>query len=230
MLCLAGFSRIYAHALWIEASPQGAKGTPHEIRVYFGEFTTQDITPVEKWFSDTREFSLVVITPSAKTITLTATPAQDYFTASFVPEEEGVYTVVMHHLVKELYRGMRLHYNSSALVKVGNGPAAAPAANTNEIGITPDTPAIYKVNDQVSFRAFLRSLPAGKKEIEVIDPGGWTKKLYTNPLDETSFEPTRPGKYMLEVTNSAKASGEHNGKPVETDYWCATYVIEVTGK
>src|SRR6218665_1086187 len=115
------FSETFAHALWIETASTGKKGSAQEVRIFFGEFADGHAaaTPTAKWFSDTRSFSLIVTTPDGQEIKLTPTQQPQYFTATFTPDKDGVYTLLMHHLVKEVYHGNRLDYNSSAQVKVG---------------------------------------------------------------------------------------------------------------
>lgn len=64
--------QLFAHALWIETKATGTKGKAQEISVYFGEFSDNDITKADKWFSDLKDFSLVVISPSKKEVKLTS--------------------------------------------------------------------------------------------------------------------------------------------------------------
>ncbi len=229
LLCCFSISQAFAHALWIETNGRGKKGTAQEVKVFFGEFGDNDITPTAKWFSDTRDFSLTLLTPDRKEIKLTATAKPDYYVAYFTPDMDGVYTLVMHHLVKEVYHGMLLDYNSTAIVKVGtDGPAATVALIST--GVRPAVKAIYKKDEKIELQAFLSNSVAKKKELEVIAANGWIKKLYTDSTGSTDFTPIWPGKYNVEITNTEKKPGEHHGTKYESIYTCAIHIIQVDGK
>ncbi|WP_343701262.1 DUF4198 domain-containing protein [Chitinophaga sp.] len=229
LLVLAGL-RVSAHALWIETSPTGKKGQPQEVRVFWGEFADKDISPLDKWFSDTKSYKLSVITPDKKVIPLTSAPGTDHYKAFFTPESDGVYTVVMIHSVKDLYHGSRLDYHASAAVVVGNNAAAAASANANPLKV--ETPArhTYKVNESINLGVLADQAPAKSSEVEVVAPNGWIKKLYTDSTGTTTFTPLWPGRYMVEVAKTEKKAGDHNGKPYEAIWRCATYCIEVVEK
>ncbi|MET0945228.1 MAG: hypothetical protein ABWY22_07455, partial [Flavobacterium sp.] len=136
LFMLVASPQLFAHALWIETKATGTKGKAQEISVYFGEFSDNDITKADKWFSDLKDFSLVVISPSKKETKLSAKALDNKYQAFFTPDEEGVYTIVMHHKVKDVYGTMVLDYNSSANVTVGTAAKGNEAvANTNVISL-----------------------------------------------------------------------------------------------
>jgi hypothetical protein len=221
------FSETFAHALWIETASTGKKGTAQEIRVFFGEFSEgyAAATPTAKWFSDTRSFSLIVTTPDGQEIKLTPTQQPQYFSATFTPDKDGVYAVRLHHVVKDVYHGNRLDYNSSALVHVGT--AAAALLPFSNIGVSADGKAGFKKEQPVSVTAFLDGKPAARAEVEVVAPNGWSKKLFTDSTGSASFKPLWPGKYNLEFTRSDKKAGQHEGKVYETEWRGANSVIDV---
>lgn len=231
ILVLAGL-QVSAHALWIETSPTGKKGQPQEVRVFWGEFGDKDISPLDKWFSDTKAYKLSVITPDKKVIPLTSAPGTDHYKAFFTPETDGVYTVVMQHSVKDLYHGSRLDYHASAAVLVGNVPAATAGAalNANPLKVETAARSQYKVNEDIRLGVVMDQAPAKSSEVEVIAPNGWVRKVYTDSTGAAAFKPLWPGRYMVEVANTNKKGGEHNGKPYEAVWRCATYCIEVTEK
>lgn len=230
VLLLAGL-QVSAHALWIETNPTGKKGQPQEVRVFWGEFGDKDISPLNKWFSDTKDYKLSVITPDKKVIPLTSAPGTDHYKAFFTPESDGVYTVVMVHAVKDVYHGSRLDYHSSAAVVVGNKPGpGAGEVNTNHLKVETAARPQYKVDESINLGVLAALAPAGSAELEVIAPNGWVKKLYTDSTGTASFTPLWPGRYMVEVAQTEKKGGDHHGKPFEAIWRCATYCIEVTGK
>lgn len=223
LLC-AAVSTGFSHALWIETAASGQKGMPQEVRVYFGEYTTHDISAAGDWLSDLGDFSLLLITPGNKEIPLKAAPAGDHYVTAFTPDEEGTYRLALHKVAKELYHGYRLDYNSSALVQVGaSGSETKPV---NKISITPEVNN-YSVKDTIRFTTFVDDAIKGNKEVEVIAPNTWVKKIYPDEAGKAGFVPLWPGKYIVEMIVKLKTKGDHNGREFTTDFHCATYMIDV---
>lgn len=228
VLSLIANSSLYAHALWIETKTTGTKGKPQEISVYFGEFSENDITKADKWFSDLKDFSLVVISPSKKEIKLKSTALENRYQAFFTPEEDGVYTVVMQHTVKDVYGTMKLDYNSSANIVVGGKSTGNEAtANSNKISVFSENAATLTKNNKVTAVAHYNAALAKEQKIKVIAPNGWEKELWTNEKGEISFTPIWSGKYMIEFAQTEKSAGEHNGKKYDEIWKMATYQINV---
>lgn len=228
-LLVLGTAQTFAHAFWIETNTTGKKGQAQEVRVYFGEYADKDISPLDKWFSDTKDYKLTLITPDNKAIPLTSTPGTDHYKAVFTPETDGVYTIVLQHTVKDVYHGSRLEYHASAVVQVGkSNKGDVPSANNNAVSIYTVAKQAYKTSQDIILQAWMDQQPASKKEVEVVAPNGWAKKVYTDSTGKAAFSPEWPGRYMLEVAGSEKKAGEHNGKPYEKVWRCATYCIEVT--
>jgi hypothetical protein len=228
VLMLVASPQLFAHALWIETKATGTKGKPQEISVYFGEFSENDITASAKWFSDLKDFSLVIVSPSKKETKLTATALENKYQAYFTPEEDGVYTVVMHHSVKDVYGTMKLDYNSSATVTVGNDPKGNDAtANSNSISLFSKDAKTAKQNTKTTALALYEGKITKEQKMKVIAPNGWEKELWSNENGEISFTPLWSGNYMLEFAHTEKISGEHNGKKYDEVWKMATYLITV---
>ena len=228
LLMLITAPSLFAHALWIETKATGTKGKAQEISVYFGEFADNDITKADKWFSDLKDFSLVLVSPSKKETKLTSKALENRYQAFFTPDEEGVYTILMHHKVKDVYGTMVLDYNSSATVVVGNKAAGNYAtANNNVIGLFSENADIAKKNVKINAFALYEGASAKKQKVKVIAPNGWEKELWTNDKGEISFTPIWSGNYMVEFAYTEKASGEHNGKKYDQIWKMATYLIPV---
>ncbi|TPG41687.1 hypothetical protein [Flavobacterium pectinovorum] len=228
LFMLVASPALFAHALWIETKATGTKGKAQEISVFFGEFSDNDITASAKWFSDLKDFSLVVISPSKKETKLTATALENKYQAFFTPDEDGVYTVVMHHTVKDVYGTMKLDYNSSATVTVGNTAKGNEAiTNTNIISLYSKDAATAKQKAVLNIDALYEAKAAKKQKMKVIAPNGWEKELWSNENGETSFTPIWPGNYMVEFAYTEKAAGEHNGKKYDEIWKMATYLITV---
>lgn len=219
---------LFAHALWIETKATGTKGKPQEISVFFGEFSENDITKTEKWFSDLKDFKLLVISPSKKEISLKPNALENKYQVFFTPEEEGVYTVVMQHTVKDVYGTMILDYNSSATIAVGKNLVGNEAvSNTNKISVFTENAVALSKNSKITSIARYNEAIAKEQKIKVIAPNGWEKELWTNENGEFSFTPIWSGNYMIEFTQTEKKSGEHNGKPFDSIWKMATYQITV---
>lgn len=220
--------QLFAHALWIETKATGTKGKAQEISVYFGEFSENDITKADKWFSDLKDFSLVVISPSKKETKLTAKALDNKYQAFFTPDEDGVYTIVMHHTVKDVYGTMKLDYNSSATVVVGNKNAGNSAAvNNNVISVFSADADAAKKNAVINVAALYNGAIAKEQKIKVIAPNGWEKELWSNDKGEVSFNPLWSGNYMVEFAYTEKTAGEHNGKKYDEIWKMATCQITV---
>ena len=228
LFILVASPQLFAHALWIETKATGTKGKAQEISVYFGEFSDNDITKADKWFSDLKDFSLVVISPSKKEIKLTAKALDNKYQTFFTPDEDGVYTIVMHHKVKDVYGTMVLDYNSSATVTVGNAAKGnEAAANSNIISLFSKDAIAAKQNTKINVNALYEGKIAKEQKMKVIAPNGWEKELWSNENGEVSFTPIWPGNYMVEFAYTEKASGEHNGKKYDEIWKMATYLITV---
>lgn len=219
---------LFAHALWIETKATGTKGKAQEISIYFGEFSENDITKADKWFSDLKNFSLVVVSPSKKETTLTSKALDNKYQAFFTPDEDGVYTIVMHHTVGDVYGTMKLDYNSSATVVVGNKSAGnIAAANKNTISVFTENADAAKKNTVITGTALYEGAAIKHSKVKVIAPNGWEKELYANEKGEFSFTPIWSGNYMVEYTHTDKAEGDHNGKKYNEIWKMATYQIAV---
>ncbi|MBE8723674.1 DUF4198 domain-containing protein [Flavobacterium hungaricum] len=219
---------IFAHALWIETKATGIKGKAQEISIYFGEFSDNDITKADKWFSDLKNFSLIVVSPSKKETKLSTKALDNKYQAFFTPTEDGVYTIVMQHTVGDVYGTMKLDYNSSATVVVGNKNAGNTiAANSNKIAVFSENADTAKKDAKVTGVASYDGAIAKEAKIKVIAPNGWEKELWTNDKGEFSFTPIWSGNYMVEYAHTDKASGEHNGKKYDEIWKMATYQIVV---
>lgn len=217
-----------AHALWIETNASGKKGKAQEVRIYFGEYSMQDLSQAGKWFSDLKDFVLIAVAPDGSKSSLASAAAGDHYAASFTPLQEGTYTLLVHHEVKDVYRGMKLDYNSSAKVVVGNTTVAYDdKMNSNPVSIYVDPTFAVKKNNALKVKVMHAGAAAAKQEIKVIAPNGWEKALYTNTNGEASFTPLWPGKYLVEYSFVDKMAGEHNGKPYTELRKTATYAVEV---
>ncbi|MEJ0103188.1 MAG: hypothetical protein WDO19_11800 [Bacteroidota bacterium] len=227
-LALSCSRQVLAHAMWIETNHVGINGKQQDVKIYFGEFADKDISLTEKWFSDIKNFSLIVIAPDKSETRLSAAAAKDFYKAVFTPTQNGVYTLVMHHTVKDVYGTMKIDYNSSATVLVGNQFKGNDAlTNNNVISLFADSAFAAKQKSSIKLQAVYDAKSSIEQEIKIFAPNGWAKELYTDEKGEVHFTPLWPGKYMAEFAYTEKTPGEHNGKKYDEIWKVATYIITV---
>lgn len=221
---MMGLSLGFAHAIWIETPSVGRQGETQAIKIYFGEFGTEDVSKASDWFADLSRFELQLIHPGGSKTTLPFTANGDHFAASFTPESEGLYNVVLRKVAGEVYYGYKLDYMATAHVQVGEdrkfGQQALPIALRPVAGG-------YQAGQAIDLSVLIDSTLTGEKEITVISPSTWTKRLYPDDKSNARFVPVWPGKYLVETTVSDKNKGEWNGKPYDVNYRCHTYLLEV---
>ena len=221
---ILGLTIGFAHAIWLETPHTGQKGVAQEVKVYFGEFATDEISRANDWFADLSQFELELIDPDGKKTILPCKAGDDHFLASFTPAKEGLYQVALHKLSGEIYYGYKLDYMASAHVQVG--PERRFGQQILPISVRPAT-AGYKTGQPIDLSVLTDKDLAGEKEITVISPNTWTKKLYLDKDQAASFTPLWPGKYLVETTVTDKSKGTFNGKEYTVNYHCHTYVLEV---
>ena len=100
-LCLP-FKNLLAHALWIETPLNGKIGQAHQIKIYYGEYATQEKEVPSKWYSDVNQFSLWLIQPGKEKTKLEVKQTENGFSTSFTPTQEGQYALSVVHEAKEL--------------------------------------------------------------------------------------------------------------------------------
>lgn len=217
-----------AHAIWIATNPTGVKGKAQEVKLYFGEFSEKSISPAAHWFSDLKDFELLLVAPDRTTTKLSSIMNTDHYAATFTPATEGVYTLVLHHVVKDTYMKMKIDYNSSATVVVGNADKGNnPAYNSNVVGVFADSAFNARQNTALQVTGYHKGQPAAKQKIKVVAPNGWEKELYTGEKGAASFLPLWPGEYMIEYQYVEKVPGTHNGQAYDELWKIATYLVTV---
>lgn len=220
-------SNSFAHALWIETSALGKRGQKHEIAIYYGEYATNERDSVAKWYSDVKDFTLWLSIPGKEKIKLETIAGSNSFSASFIPEVDGLYVLTISHEAKDLGGTTKYEFISSAKVTVGKVNSTL-STSPPALQITPSESKVYKLNGEVKLIASLNGKPLSKKAISIFSPQGWTKEFTTNANGEVIFNPQWNGRYVAEVSNFEKKAGEHNGKNYTAAWQGATasFVVE----
>ena len=216
----------FAHALWIEVNAQAQKGQNQEVKIFYGEFATGEIEPVEKWYSDVKTFSLWLTGPNQKPEQITVTQKDDHFVAAFTPKSDGIYYLTVVHEAAEIAGNTKYEFSSVAAVKVGKQAEAdhQRVKNTLKV-ITPSTDV--KTGSATMVQVYLDGNPFTKGKVIVTSENGWAKEFTANEAGEVTFSPVWKGKYVLEATNFKKGAGELNGKAFESTWQGATTVMYV---
>ena len=221
IFCTLLISQSFAHALWIETAPLGKKGQKHELKIYYGEYATNERDSVGKWYSDVKEFTLWLTAPGKEKVKLETTAGLNFYSASFSPEADGIYTLTISHEAKDLGGTTKYEFLSSAVVSVGKAGSATPDF-ASRLQILPAESKVYKQNAEVKLIAKQNGQPFANKAVSVFSPEGWTKELTTNEKGEISVRPEWAGVYVVEVSNMEKKSGEHQGQSYTAAWQGAT--------
>ena len=234
LFLLAGVSQSFAHYIWLETSPSGALNTSHDVKIRFGEYTYGVIEKVNSdAFKSVSDFSVWVVSPSGKKTSLKTTPKDDHYLASFVPAEQGTYTIAldnkkMNVLDYSQYDMGILKPQYHCKAKVVIGKSTSETKNTNAEGIEINDLSIvpFGVNAEVKLQILFRGKPLPKNEVTLSIDDRWTKKLWTEEDGTVSFKLPWNTLYTVEATYNEKTPGNYNGKDYEYIWHCATYCIK----
>lgn len=225
--CLALVSQSFAHALWIETAPTGKVGQQQQVKIFYGEYVDNAPDSVKNWYSNLKDFTLWLTGPDQQKTQLTVTPGITYYTASFTPQKNGIYSLTVAHNAKDLGGTTLYQFDAAAVVKVGTVTATTPIINTNELSSVIHPAVVNKANKAVHILALYKGQPGEKLNIEIVAPTGWTRTITTDVKGAATFTPLWPGKYMVEVTKFDKTPGVHNEKNYQAVWRGATQCIEV---
>lgn len=215
--------KLYAHALWIETNANGKKGQQQEVKIFYGEYAEFSPEKIADWYSDVKDFTLWLVAPDGQKTKLAASPKEDHYTASFTPDNDGVYTLQVSHSAKDLGRTTLYQFNTSATVAVGKNDTADIKGNSNPLKFRLKG---SKINEPVTIEGFFNDGTSDKMSVTVFSPKGWTRQL-EGKNGIASFVPEWKGKYMIEVSRSDEEKGDHNGKEYTGIWRCATYLVEI---
>jgi len=225
-ICFA--SSLFAHALWIETKGNGKIGEAQEVKLFYGEYAQNERDVTSKWYSDVKDLTLWLVGPDQQKIKLNTALGENVATATFTPEKDGQYTLLVSHHAKDLAGTTKYQFLTSATVQVGKPASVLNAdAITNELKIYPSSAVAHKVNKPVKLKAVLNGTSKAETAVSVFSPSGWSQTLTTSKDGEIEFTPLWPGRYVVEVTDYKTEKGDHNGKPYEASWQGSTYSFEV---
>lgn len=222
LLLTLGTSQLFAHALWIETAASGKAGQAQEVKVYYGEYASNEREETEKWYSDVKEFTLWLTAPGKEKIKLTTTPGANFYSSKFTPEGDGHYVLTVSHEAKELGGTTKYEFLSTAIVTVGKPGLVDHAAIPASLKLYTTEAKTYKTNTPVQIKATANGKPLAKTAVSVFSPEGWTKEVTTDENGLITFSPIWPGRYVLEVSAKEKTEGTHHGKAYTAAWQGAT--------
>ncbi|MBU3027892.1 DUF4198 domain-containing protein [Zobellia galactanivorans] len=233
LVLLLSTSPIFSHYLWIEAAPQGQLNQEHQIKVRFGEYTYGVIEKVQgDAFKGVSNFSLWLIAPDGTKTTLPISAKDDFYAASFTPNQKGTYTLALDNKDMKVldftqydFGIFKPQYHAKAKVVVDKKPAAIAKTNVDGIEIIDVSPDPFGVSKEVSLQLLFKGKPLAENEVSIFVSDLWSKKLSTDQDGKISFQLPWPTKYTVEATYNETVPGTYKGLDYEFIWHCATYCI-----
>lgn len=226
MLLTMSIGSAFAHALWIETASTGKKGQAQEVKIFFGEYEENQPDSAAKWFSNLKDFKLVLTAPNGTTKVLNATPDVRFYKTTFTPDQDGTYTLSIVHEVKAIYENAKIEYYAFAHVAVGNTSKVNPAYPTNALFTIQPSQAISKTGTAVSHQVVFNKSPFASQKLAVIDPAKKKEEPTTDATGKFDFKPTQKGNYFLEAFKEDATPGELDGKKYEKVWHVVTYFVQ----
>ncbi|MCE7053965.1 DUF4198 domain-containing protein [Algoriphagus sp. AGSA1] len=206
-----------AHALWIHTSSKSEIGQVHPYKIYYADYHENAIEPVEKWYSDVKEFELWLVSPSGKKTKLEPTATEEYFEGSFIPEESGEYRMQISHTADPETGKTSYQFNAYAQIWVGKGKAPSPPES--------DLALVRKAkSDELQVLYKGKSLSHG--ELAVLGPDAETQELKTGKKGKVKASLEIKGTYFVEATHTEKLS-DNEPSGLKAIWRCATQAIEI---
>ncbi|RDC54789.1 DUF4198 domain-containing protein [Pedobacter chinensis] len=219
-------SSAFAHALWIETPANGKKGQAQEIKIFFGEYEANEPDSAAKWFSNLKEFKLVLTAPNGTTKVLTASPDVYFYKASFTPDQNGTYKLSVVHEVATVYEHAKIEYYAFADVNVGNSKINTAFPVEAALTIRPDK-HVLKVGESSIHQVIYNKAPFANQKITLVNPERKTIPTETDENGKFTFKPEQKGNYFLEAFTEEKVPGKLNGKDYEKVWHLVTYTTQV---
>lgn len=222
-----GSISLFAHALWIQTAGTSVKGQKHAVEILWAEDGKNELMPVDKWFSDMKDFTLYLTGPDGTRQQIPVTAAEDRYTAYFTPDKDGVYILSIAHTAKNS-GDARLDYNAEAMVIVGKASAgiAIPSID-NELKLTGDFKNSYKKGKTISLTYLFKNAPKKKIAVEVFAPSGWSRTFETDANGTIELPLLWAGHYAVEAVYYAADEAEtFNDKTFKAVRRCMTYTFD----
>ncbi|WP_316832547.1 DUF4198 domain-containing protein [Pedobacter aquatilis] len=216
----------FAHALWIETSSTGKKGQAQEVKVFFGEYEANEPDSAKKWFSNLKEFKLVLTAPNGSTKVLATTQDVHFYKTTFTPDQDGTYKLSVVHEVADIYEKGKLQYYAFADVAVGKAKINAAYPAEAALTIRPEK-NVLKVGESAKHQVIYNKAPYAKQKLTVVNTERKPQETETDAEGKFVFKPEQKGSYFFEAFTEDKTPGKLNGKDYEKVWHLVTYTAEV---
>ena len=167
-----------------------------------------------------------LISPSGKEQILEKQQKESYYAAFFTPTEKGIYTISVNHLVKDVFKGMKITYQSVAFVSVDSKENKEFVFGDLPLQLSFDA-SVPKTEKTKVFKFLKEGRMAEKERVSITSENGWSMSYRTSNKGEIKFVPLWKGKYLVEFSWSKKEEGEHNGASYQSDYQTINYLIQI---
>jgi len=212
----------HAHTIWIEASNKGQIGKEQQVKIFFGEYSDGKPTKTAKWFSDLKDYKLMMTAPDGKVTELNKNQDSAFYFANFTPDQEGVYTFWLDHEVKDVFKDMKITYTAGTYVSVKGKQQAIVGKGRYQVMLpnAQKSNAIIVLKDGKPYAGATVNLEqVGNKDGIPVQTDKDGKLLLPKGLN---------GNYLLELSTPTKVdNGMHNGKEYKTHYLNYTYLLEL---
>ncbi len=226
VLLALSISGAFAHALWIETASTGKKGQAQEVRIFFGEYEENQPDSTAKWFSNLKDFSLLLTAPNGTARILKTVADVHCFKASFTPDQDGTYTLSVVHEVKTIYEHAKIAYYAFAHVAVGNAPKINTAYPANTLFTIRPSEAVVKAGTSVPHQVLYNKAPFAAQKLAVVDTERKKQEPVTDANGKFDFKPAQKGNYFLEAFKEDATPGELDGKKYDKVWHVATYFVQ----
>ncbi len=216
-----------AHALWIESSPSGTVNQPHEVRVYYGEYATNERDNIEKWYSDVKDFTLLLYVPGKEPVQVELTNKGDHFGGSFQPTVEGTYFLSIVKAPKDLGGDTKYEFSSLVPVQVGKSAKLDYSSLKNPLQVELLNATAAKKGASLLAKVTSAGQAVPNAKVSVFSSTGWGKEFVADAAGIVTFDALWSGAYVLEASIFEQKAGEHEGKLYTSSWQGSTTFLQV---
>lgn len=215
----------HAHGLWIEVAGIGTVGQPQTVNVFFGD--PAERMPTDRWFGNLRDVQLTLVSPSGKEMPLPSlTLSADQGTATFTPDETGVYRIKANHLMNRVARERKSTYQSDAFIAIGTATPASYTAGAGKLQVVAPS-GEQAVGKAVSFQFIKDGQPAKKTDIRIVASDGVVEKYTTDKRGNFTYTPKEAGTYLVQFSEMKEGAGTYNGQAYQRELVSLCYAFTV---
>ena len=167
---------------------------------------------------------MVLTLPDGKTTTLEKTKEEDCYKASFTPTQNGMYKLSFVHVVKDVYKDMKLTYISAALVNVSASKKVSVLVWEGQYQLQIQNSELAK-SYPTHFTVLEKGRSYDNKMVEVSNLDSATQNVTTNANGIFALPQKWKGGQLIQLSHPLKVEGEkqHNGKTYTNDYTVFTF-------